>query len=213
MEKNQLTMQLFITQYSPYVRMTRILLREKDLQTRVEEVVARTREKNSPYYELNASGRVPYLLQKNGVGIQGSRLILEYLDQLDETPLLKPPNDDTYWEYARLEESALVIMDGVSVWSRELKRPADDRSQVIIDHEKARAARMVASWETQIENPVMQGPLNYPQLTLACALCMDRWNPYFKWRSGHPRLAQWLKPLEARPSFSATVPPSMISIE
>lgn len=210
-------MQLFITEFSPYVRMTRILLREKNLQTRVEEIIARTRKKNSPYYEINVSGRVPYLLHSDGgeggLRVVGSRLILEYLDQLDGTSILQSATVNDYWEYGRLEESALVVMDGVSVWSRELKRPANDRSQVVIDHEKVRAARMVASWETEIDNPIMQGPLNYPQLTLACALCMDQWNPYFEWRSRHPKLALWLKPLEARPSFSATVPPSMISMD
>lgn len=210
-------MQLFITEYSPYARMTRILLREKCLESRVEEVMARTREKNSPYYELNVSGRVPYLLQADGADgvkeVTGSRLILEYLDQLDDTPLLTPSTDNNYWEYRRLEEAALVVMDGVSVWCRELKRPKNDRSQVVIDHEKVRATRMVASWETEIDNPIMHGPLNYPQLTLACALCMDQWNADFEWRSKHPKLEQWLNPLQSRPSFTATVPPSMISMD
>ena len=81
-------MQLFITDYSPYVRMTRILIREKGLETRVEEVSARTRVKNSAYYEVNVSGRVPYLRGSNGFEVQGSRLILEYLDQLDGLSLI-----------------------------------------------------------------------------------------------------------------------------
>jgi len=209
-------MQLFITEFSPYVRMTRILLREKGLQDRVKEITAHTRTKDSPYYEVNLSGRVPYLLESNGADmheVQGSRLILEYLDQLDASPMLETANKENYWEYARLEESALVVMDGVSVWSRELKRPVSDRSQVVIDHETTRAARMLAKWETEIDNALMCGPLNYPQLTLACALCMDQWNPYFEWRSKHPKLAAWLKPLEMRSSFTATAPPAKIHID
>jgi len=209
-------MQLFITEFSPYVRMTRVLLREKGLQARVEEVVADTRIENSPYYKVNVSGRVPYLLGSINADVkevQGSRLILEYLDQLDAKPVLESASKENYWEYAKLEESALVVMDGVSVWSRELKRPVSDRSLIVIDHEKTRAARMVAKWETEIDNPIMRGPLNYPQLTLACALCMDQWNPYFEWRSSHPMLAAWLKPLEMRPSFTTTAPPTKIRIE
>lgn len=193
--------------------MTRILLREKGLQTRVEEVIARTRRKDSPYYEINPSGRVPYLLQSDGFSVEGSRLILEFLDQLDDTPILQSATDENYWAYRRLEESALIVMDGVSVWSRELKRPADDRSQVVIDHEQTRAARMTAQWETNIDHPIMQGALNYPQLTLACALCMDQWNPYFDWRNNNPKLARWLQSLEARPSFTTTAPPSKLSID
>lgn len=205
-------MQLFITEFSPYVRMTRILLREKGLQASVEEVVALTRKKNSPYYEINPSGRVPYLRGSNGLEVQGSRLILEYLDQLDNKPILESSDHDNYWEYARLEASALIVMDGVSVWSRELKRAGNDRSQAVIDHEKTRAARMLGKWETEIDNNMMRGALNYPQLTLACALCMDQWNPFFEWRNEHPKLAAWLKPWETRPSFSDTEPPSKLSL-
>jgi len=206
-------MQLFITEFSPYVRMTRVLLREKGLQDQVKEVIAHTRKKDSPYYQVNISGRVPYLLESNGAEVQGSRLILEYLDQLDANPILESAGKNNYWEYARLEESALVVMDGVSVWSRELKRPVSDRSQVVIDHENTRAARMVAKWEKEIENSIMSGPLNYPQLTLACALCMDQWNPYFEWRSKNPKLEAWLNPFEMRPSFAATAPPEKIHID
>lgn len=204
---------LFITEFSPYARMTRILCREKGLLSRVEEVIARTREVNSPYYKINFSGRVPYLLRSDGIGIAGSRLILEFLDQLQEDRLLHQPDKKSYWEYGRLEESALVVMDGVSVWCRELKRPASDRSQIIIEHETARAARMVAQWDREIDNPIMRGPLNFPQLTLACALCLDQWNPNFQWRDKHPKLLDWLTPMETKSSFLATNPPSKISID
>ena len=205
-------MQLFVTQFSPYGRMTRILLREKNLQHKVDEVLARTREKNSPYYDINPSGRVPYLLRSDGIGFEGSRLILEYLDKLDDTPILQAATADNYWDYSRLEESARGLMDGISVWARELRRPVKDRSTVIIEHEKVRAERVISHWETDINHPVMQGPLNYPQLTLACALCLDQWNLDFEWRGAHPRLEQWLQPFTTRPSFRATTPPSTISL-
>ena len=203
-------MHLYITEYSPYVRMVRILIREKNLQSAVGERIALTRQAHSPYYAINPSGRVPYLTLANGEGIQGSRLILAYLDQFDDKPLLDVSNDKNYWQYARLEESARVVMDGVSVWCRELKRPANDRSGAVIEHERARAARMVHYWEQEIDNDIMQGPLNYPQLTLACALCLDQWNPYFQWREQHPKLSAWLQPLQTRPSFIATCPPSTL---
>ncbi len=205
-------LQLFITEYSPYVRMVRILVREKKLQAHVEEVPARTRIRNSPYYDVNVAGRVPFLRSSKGVEVQGSRLILEYLDQHDGCPILESANEANYWEYSRLEESAVVVMDSISVWSRELKRPVDDRSKTVIEHETARSRRLAEKWESDIDSPIMRGPLNYPQLTLACALCMDQWNPYFEWRNAQPKLEAWLKPLETRPSFAETEPPSKISI-
>jgi len=206
-------MQLFVTEFSPYSRMTRILLREKKLQPPVDEVIARTREKNSPYYEINASGRVPCLVRSDGIGLEGSRLIMEYLDQLDEAPILSSPGQIDYWEYARLEETARSLMDGVSVWTRELLRPKQNRSPAVIEHEKERAARMLERWDSEIDNPIMQGSLNYPQLTLACALCYEQWNPNFEWRNKHPKLTEWLKPFTTRPSFLDTAPPSSIAIE
>jgi len=206
-------MQLYVTPFSPYGRMTRILLREKRLQHRVDECIAVTRKKDSPYYEINVSGRVPYFITSDGTGLEGSRLILEYLDQLDDKPLLKTSTEANYWEYARLEEAARGLMDGISVWCRELRRPVSERSQILIEHEQDRAARVLGRWETEIDHPIMRGSLNYPQLTLACALCLDQWNPYFDWRANHPKLSQWLQPFEAWQSFTATTPPSTLSMD
>lgn len=33
-------------------------------------------------------------------------------------------------------------------------------------------------------------------------------NPGFRWRPGHPKRSEWFDRIAARPSFSATVPPS-----
>jgi len=104
-------------------------------------------------------------------------------------------------------------MDGISVWCRELRRPVSERSQILIEHEQDRAARVLGRWETEIDHPIMRGSLNYPQLTLACALCLDQWNPYFDWRANHPKLSQWLQPFEAWQSFTATTPPSTLSMD
>ena len=55
--------------------------------------------------------------------------------------------------------------------------------------------------------PLMRGPLNMVQITLACALGLEARNPGFRWRAGHRTLSQWLEPIAARPSFAATAPP------
>ena len=55
-------MKLYVTYSSPYARLARILVAEKVLQDRVEIVEAKTRTPVSPYYQINPSGRVPYLI-------------------------------------------------------------------------------------------------------------------------------------------------------
>ncbi len=102
---------------------------------------------------------------------------------------------------------ARILLDGLCVWGRELYRPADERSPTIIEHERQRSRRMADIWETEIDNPRLRGPLNMAQITLVCALQLERRNPDIRWRPGHPKLSQWIDEIGKRPSIAATAPP------
>jgi len=196
-------MKLYITPGSPYARMARIVVLEKELESRVETIVAKTRAADSPYYGINPSGRVPYLVRDDGVGMEESALICDYLDRLDGKPGLQLEG----LEARRLEALARSYLDGLSVWLRELYRPPQERSPGVIRHEKDRAARLADVWEREVGQPLMRGPLNMVQLTLACALGIEMRMPDLDWRRGHPKLGDWYAPLPSRPSFKATEPP------
>jgi glutathione S-transferase len=205
-------MKLYVTPGSPYARMARIVLIEKGLESRVEVVFAQTRTAGSPYYQINPSGRVPYLVRDDGVGMEESALICDYFDRLEGKPVFRLPAGEEGWEARRLEALARSLMDGLSVWLRELYRPPNERSPGVIRHETDRAARMVELWEREIERPYMRGALNMAQLTLACALGIEARNPHLDWRSGHPGLSKWYDRLAARPSFAATAPPAATKV-
>lgn len=111
-------MKLYITPGSPYARIVRMVVIEKSLEGRVEVVVARTREKDSPYYRVNPSGRVPYLVREDGSGLEESALICAFLDRLDGEPLFELPAGEQGWEARRLEARARSMLDGLAVWSR-----------------------------------------------------------------------------------------------
>ena len=200
-------MKLHVTPGSPYARMARIVVLEKGLGSRVETVVAKTRAADSPYYAINPSGRVPYLVRDDGVGMEESALICAYLDRLDGKPAFDPPGGDEQWEARRLAALARSMLDGLSVWGREILRPENERSPGVIEHEAERARRMTDLWEREIEHPLMRGALNMIQITLACALGLEARNPGFRWRAGRPKLSQWFDRIAARPSFTATAPP------
>jgi glutathione S-transferase len=200
-------MKLYITPGSPYARMARIAVLEKGLGKRVEILTAQTRTANSPYYRINPSGRVPYLVRDDGVGMEESALIWDYLDQLDGKPVLGMPAGAQPWEAARLEAVARSLLDGVAVWGRELVRPENERSPTVILHETHRSERLTNTWETELDGPLMHGTLNRVQVTLACALGLEARIPGFCWRAGHPRLSAWFERIAARRSFAATVPP------
>ena len=201
-------MKLYITLGSPYARMARILVLERRLQDRVEIIPAKTRTAGSPYYAINPSGRVPYLVRDDGVGMEESALICAWLDHLDGAPAFELPGGEQRWEARRLLALATSLVDGISVWGRELSRPEHERSPGVIAHETERARRMIDVWEDEIGGPLMHGTLNMVQITLACALGLERRYADFRWRDGHPELSAWFERTAARPSFAATLPPA-----
>jgi glutathione S-transferase len=201
-------MKLYITAGSPYARMARIVVLEKGLGDRVETIAAKTRVADSPYFSINPSGRVPYLIREDGVGMEESAVICAYLDHLVGEPAVQVPGSAHLWEARRLEALARSMLDGLSVWGREIVRPENERSPSVIRHETGRAQRMADAWEREIDHPLMQGPLNMIQITLGCALGLEARNPGFRWRPGHPKLSKWFDEIAARPSFTATAPPS-----
>lgn len=78
-------MKLYVTETSAYARIVRIVVLEKGLEDRVEILPAQTRTLGSAYYRINPSGRVPYLIRDDGVGLEESALISAYLDHLGST--------------------------------------------------------------------------------------------------------------------------------
>jgi glutathione S-transferase len=119
-----ITMKLYITPGSPYARIARIIVLEKRLENRVEIVVAETRSVDSPFYRIAPSGRVPYLVRDDGVGLEESAVVCRYLDHLDGKPDFNLPTGDGIWEELRLGALATSLLDGLSVWLRETRRLA-----------------------------------------------------------------------------------------
>ena len=201
-------MKLYVTPGSPYARMASIMVLEKGLESRVEIIIAQTRLADSPYYRIIPSGRVPCLISDDGVRLEESALICAYLDHLDGNPEFDLPAGDQAWEARRLEGMARSMLDGLSVWNRELSRPVHERSPTVILHEADRSRRMADLWEREIDHALMRGAFNMAQLTLGCALGLEVRNPGFRWRPGRPKLRDWFAPIAERPSFAATLPPS-----
>jgi glutathione S-transferase len=197
-------MKLYVTYTSPYARLARILVLEKDLGDRVEVIEAKTRTAGSPYYQINPSGRVPYLIDDAGVGMEDSQLICAYLDSLDARPRFHQPLHLTDWAYRRLEASARSMCDGVSVWVREMRRPENERSPTVLAHEADRSRRMADHFEARVADPLMQGEPGMAHLTLAATLDVARWRGLGDLTAERPRLAAWMQRISDRPSVRTT---------
>jgi glutathione S-transferase len=200
-------MKLYVTLTSPYARLARIVVLEKALEGRVEVIAAKTRTADSPYYQINPSGRVPYLINDAGVGMEDSQLICAYLDSLDGKPRFHDARRQTNWKYQCLEFSARSMCEGVCVWVREMARPAGERSPTVLAHEVARAQRMADVFEGRVADPLMQGTPTMAHLTLAVALDVAAKRGFGNLTDGRPQLAAWMRPISERPSMQKTTPP------
>ncbi len=197
-------MKLYVTLTSPYARLARIVVLEKGLQDRVEVIAAQTRVADSPYYKINPSGRVPYLIDDAGVGMEDSQLICAYLDSLDGKPRLHRPASDPDWACGRLEARARSLCDGIAVWVREMRRPESERSPTTLGHEAARGQRMANLFESEVATPLPQGPPTMAHLVLAVALDFARTRGFGDLTDGRPQLKAWLVRMHDLPSLRAT---------
>jgi glutathione S-transferase len=200
-------MKLYITYGSPYARLARIVVIEKALEDRVEIVAAKTRTPGSPYYQINPSGRVPYLVDDRGAGMEDSQLICAYLDGLDGKPRFHTASRASDWAYLRLEFAARGMCDGIAVWGREMVRPENERSPTTLAHEAARAQRIADFFEERVTDPPMQGAPGMAHLIVAIAIEMALKRGMGDLAAGRPRLTSWMRPISDLPSMRRTAPP------
>lgn len=203
-------MKLYITKISPYARLARILVVEKGLSAQTEILEAKTRTKGSAYYQINPSGRVPYLIDEAGIGMEDSQVICAYLDNRDGKPRFHDTVRDTEWDYRRLEATARGFCEGIAVWIRETHRPENERSPTLLAHEVARADRLADVFEREVKQPLLQEkPCRMAHLIIAVALEVARARGLGDLTKARPALAEWLSPISAMPSLRATAPPSL----
>ena len=150
-----------------------------EINKHAEMIPASTRRVGSPYYKINPSGRVPYLVRDDGVGMEDSTVICEFLDQFASPRLFDLPSGEKGWEASRLGALAGSLLEGVSLWVRELRRPVDERSPTILAHELSRSERMIELWEDQIDQPLMYGKLTMAQIALTTGLLHGTTNSGF----------------------------------
>ncbi|HEY7246963.1 MAG TPA: glutathione S-transferase family protein [Xanthobacteraceae bacterium] len=200
-------MKLYVTYGSPYARLARIVVVEKGLEDRVEIIEAKTRTKNSPYYQINPSGRVPYLIDDAGIGMEDSQLICAYLDNLDGEPCLHDPLLESEWAYRRLEASARSMCEGICVWVRQMHLPQSERSPTVLAHEVARSQRMADVFETRVCDPLMQGAPRMAHLILAVSVDVARKRGLGDLTDGRPQLAAWMRRIADLPGMRATALP------
>jgi glutathione S-transferase len=198
-------MRVLTTLTSPYGRIVRALIIEKGFQDRVEIFPTVTRTPDAPVLDVNPSGRVPTLITEDGTMFEDSPLICAYLDSLEDPQVLAPQTD---WNARILEARVRSMLDGIAVWSREIRRPENEQAPSIVAHETKRAHRLAGIFDQLVADGAFDGPLDMAQLILGCTLHRTNIAPKgFDWRPANPNLAAWVDKFGKRPSMQETLPP------
>ena len=198
-------MQLLYTPTSPYARRARIAVHEAGLADQVKLVDINPREANiDQLLSHNPSGKVPLLVTDDGTALCESLIIARHLDNASGGKLY-PSNAAALTQTLETESVASVLMDSLYVRSHENRRDASERSQNLIDLEKARAMRCYDALESRAGS--FGDRIDMGTITAVCSLgYSDGRHAGDEWRSGRPTLSAWFEQISKRPAVAASVP-------
>jgi glutathione S-transferase len=197
-------MRLYYTLPSVFARKCRIVVREKGLLDRVEEVLTDPYVNDPPLVAANPIAQVPALIADDGAVFINSPIICAYLDEVGGgAPLLGAPGAE-HWRIVRLA----ALMDGVvelgAKLTLELRRPETERSPHWIARWREGMIRGLDAVEAEIRSG--QG-LDMAGITIVAAVdWLDFRHPSLDWRAGRPRLAAVQAALGERAAFVETRP-------
>lgn len=200
-------MKLIGSNTSPYVRKARLVLLEKNIAHTY--VVDPPSDPNSEAYRVNPLGRIPALILDDGTCVFDSPVIAEYVDTLNDTPILVPRHDAlARMRVKRGEALADGIMDSAVVVRMESIRAIEKREQTTLDLHNGAVTRALAHMAEQLgTHEWYEGNnITLADLALVSALVyLDLRQAERDWRSSHPNLAAYFKRLSARPSVQTAL--------
>lgn len=202
-------MKLLGTHTSPYVRKARLVLLEKNIPH--EYVLDPPQEPDSLVLQVNPLGRIPALILEDGFCVFDSTVITEYVDTLNDAPILIPRDDAAArLRVKRWEALADGIMDSAIVVRNETQRPVEKQQASVIElHDTAVSKALAYAAESLAGRRWCEGEvLTLADLALASALIyLDLRQAQRDWRGAHPNLATWFERISARRSVMIAVAP------
>jgi glutathione S-transferase len=197
-------MKLYITASSPYARKCRIVAREKGLAGRIEEIAADPYANAPELLASNPLVQVPTLIAEDGLPLNDSPVICEYLDALGEGPRLLPGSGPERLRVRRLETLGNGALEMGVKLVLEMRGPEHERSPSWIARWTANMGRALDALEAAAPDAAR---LDRGVITAGVAVTWIGFrHPDFDWKTGRPGLVALQKALEARPSFQDTRP-------
>ncbi len=198
-------MQLYHATASPFARKVRVLVREKGLLDRVEEITVNPLADPPELHFVNPLGKVPVLVLADGLALFDSPVICEYLDTISGSPRFLPKEGEKRWQVLRMQALADGIMDSGVAMIYESRRPEVQRSPDWQQRWQGSILRAVRQLDD--DHALLSGPINIGSIAVACALgYLDFRLPEMDWRLNHPHVANAYASLSTLAGMRATPP-------
>lgn len=195
------------THTSPYVRKVRLMLLEKNLPHTY--LIDAPREPGSQAARANPLARIPALLLNDETCVFDSPVIAEYVDTLNDAPILIPRGDAlARMRVRRWEALADGIMDSAVVVRNEtLRAPDKQDADILTRHNLAINRALAHAAEHLGEQQWCEGnAITLADLAIVSALIyLSLRQPERNWRELHPNLAAWFARIGARPSVRTSL--------
>ena len=198
-------MQLYYAAASPFARKVRVLVREKGLQARVDEILVNPFANPEDLHAVNPLGKIPALLLSDGTALFDSPVICEYLDTISGAPRLLPKEGEKRWQVLCMQALADGIMDSAVAMIYESRRPETLRSTEWQQRRQQSILRSIRVLDD--DSSLLSGAVNIGSIAVACALgYLDFRLPDIDWRQDHPQVATVYAGLSNLPGMQATPP-------
>ena len=200
-------MKLLGTPTSPYVRKVRLMLLEKNIAH--DYLIDPPREPGSLVARVNPLGRIPALVLDNETCVFDSPVIAEYVDSLNDNPILIPrDNALARMRVKRWEALADGIMDSALAVRNERIRLEEKQEpgNIALHNNAISRALDFASVSLGNDAWVNGREISLGDLALFSTLVyLDLRQPERDWRSPHPNLASLFNQIAARPSAQVSL--------
>jgi glutathione S-transferase len=192
---------------SPFGRKARMAVEVLGLADRVQMVAADPLDENDTLRKQNPLGKMPCLVTADGATIFDSGVIIEYLQDVAGTDRLLPSRGPQRFQALTRARLADGITEAALLVVYETRfRDASMHSDRWLAHQRGKIMRALAAFEAAPPDPAKT---DIVAIGLSCALGYLDWRKPVEWRSGHPKLGQWLDVFSKHePAFDRTRAPN-----
>lgn len=200
-------MKLYLNKTSPYARLVMVMLHEKALIDRVEQVWTDPWSSPAELVAVNPLAKVPVLVTDDGQPIVESGCICDYLEQFGAGRKLLPldtPSRVAALRKCGLGRGLIDVAFGVTIDRRFF--PQGHKS-VLAERWLRAAAMSISEIERDVTLTREAALPDLGDLAIAVGLSYVAFRlPELQWRESAPKVTKWLDMISLRPSMQSTMP-------